>query len=74
MQDVISTEMETDTEAVSARPTDEQDRVEITYLTDREIAEETLTYLRLMTDLLTEASKSPLVAPMMRGITGFGKR
>lgn len=59
---------------VSARPTDDQDRVEIQYLTDREIAEETLTYLRLFTDLMTEAQKSPVMSMMMKSIPGLGKR
>lgn len=59
---------------VTARPTDDQDRVEITHLTDREIAEETLTYLRLFTDLMTEAQKSPVMSMMMRSIPGLGKR
>lgn len=59
---------------VAARPTDDQDRVEIQFLTDREIAEETLTYLRLFTDLMTEAQKSPVMSMMMRSIPGLGKK
>lgn len=59
---------------VAARPTDDQDRVEIKFLTDREIAEETLTYLRLFTDLMTEAQKSPVMSMMMKSIPGLGKR
>lgn len=59
---------------VAARPTDDQERVEIKYLTDREIAEETLTYLRLFTDLMTEAQKSPVMSMMMKSIPGLGKR
>lgn len=46
------------------RPTDDQDRVLIEALTDREIAVETLTYLRLFTDLMTEASKNPILSKM----------
>lgn len=64
----------TDTEAVTARPTDDQERVEIKYLTDREIAEETLTYLRLFTDLMTEAQKSPVMGMMMKAIPGMGRK
>lgn len=59
---------------VTARPTDDQDRVEIHALTDREIAEETLTYLRLFTDLMTEAQKSPVMGMMLKAIPGMGKR
>lgn len=64
-----------DTEAATnARPTDDQERVEIKFLTDREIAEETLTYLRLFTDLMTEAQKSPMLSMMMRAVPGMGRK
>lgn len=53
------------------RPTDDQDRVLIEALTDREIAVETLTYLRLFTDLMTEAAKNPLLARMLPLPPGF---
>ena len=56
------------------RPTDDQDRVLITALTDREIAEETLTYLRLFTDLMTEAQKSPMLSLMMKSVPGMGRK
>lgn len=59
---------------VAARPTDDQDRVEISALTDREIAEETLTYLRLFTDLMTEAQKSPMLSLMMKSVPGMGRK
>lgn len=61
-------------DAATARPVDDQDRVLISALTDREIAEETLTYMRLFTDLMTEAQKSPVMSMMMRSIPGLGKR
>lgn len=59
--------------AAIPRPTDEQDRVEISALTDREIAEETLSYMRLFTDLMTEAQKSPMIGMMMKAVPGFRK-
>ena len=51
--------------APTARPVDDQDRVLIEHLTDREIAVETLTYLRLFTDLMTEAAKNPILGKML---------
>lgn len=56
-----------------ARPTDDQDRVLIQALTDREIAEETLNYLRLFTDLLTQMSQNPMISRMFPMPPGFGK-
>lgn len=50
--------------AVATRPTDEQNRVVISALTDREIAEETLTYLRLMSDLMTQVASNPMLSKM----------
>lgn len=78
MQDANTETREvTDTEAIYAmqtpRPTDDQDRVLIEALTDREIAVETLTYLRLFTDLMTEAAKNPLLSRMLPLPPGFGK-
>lgn len=55
------------------RPTDDQDRVEIHALTDREIAEETLTYMRLLTDLMTIAAQNPILSRMFPLPPGFGK-
>jgi hypothetical protein len=56
-----------------ARPTDDQDRVLIEHLTDREILVETLTYFRLFTDLMTEAAKNPLLSRIIPLPPGFGK-
>lgn len=58
---------------VIPRPTDEQDRVLITALTDREIAEEMLTYMRLLTDLMTQAAQNPIISKMFPMPPGFGK-
>jgi hypothetical protein len=53
------------------RPTDDKGRVEIHALTDREIAEETLTYLRLLSDLMSEMAKNPMIGKMFPLPSGF---
>lgn len=76
MQDNVETlanPVQTEPVPPVARPTDDQDRVLIEALTDREIAVETLTYLRLFTDLMTEAAGNPLLSRILPLPPGFRK-
>lgn len=54
--------------AAAERPTDEKNRVRVPYLTDREIAEETLATLRALADVLEAVGQSPMAAAMMPGL------
>lgn len=58
----------TDTEAVyamQARPTDDQDRVLVEYLTDTEKLTELVNYMRGFTDLMTQLADQPMIGKML---------
>lgn len=67
----------TDTEAVyamQARPTDDQDRVLVEYLTDSEKLTEVVNYMRGFTDLMTALSNEPMIGKMLGLKPGMFKR
>lgn len=49
----------------NARRTDEQDRVLVEFLTDRELLIELVNYMRGFTDLMTQLSEQPMIGKML---------
>lgn len=52
-------------EVVIPRPTDEQDRVLVEHLTEREMLMELVNYMRGFTDLMTQLSEQPMIGKML---------
>lgn len=66
-------DLETMPTPVLPRETDEQNRVLVTQLTDREIAEETLLYLRNAMDLFVSIGNDPMIGKMFPFLSRAGK-
>ena len=57
-----------------ARPTDEQDRVLVEYLSDSEKLTEILNYMRGFTDLMTQLAEQPMIGKMLGLPAGMFKK
>lgn len=59
---------------LQARPTDEQDRVLVEYLSDSEKLTELLNYMRGFTDLMTQLADQPMIGKMLGLPAGMFKK